>query len=292
MKTLKNQIIIFTLITLFSTYIMGYFVWKQGGLGSTLSLFQMYIPALVVLLLYKFYIKKPIFKKGDLGLNFKGLKYWIIVPLLITLLSLLTYGISYFFNPEMFDSKANIISGLETKGLYFESITLGMIIIVFLNGIIGSILNIPMFIGEELGWRGFLTPRLIKIFNPSKAFLISAIIWALWHAVMIIQGLNYPSVHPALGILFMIIICVPLGIINQYFYFKSKSIIVAALAHAALNKSVMTASFLLNGESYDTVLYGPTGIVGLLVFGITATLLYAKIDWKKENILTNKNIES
>ena len=282
MKSIKSQIIWFTIISLFITYSFGLVVWANGGLGSILGLLQMYIPALVTISIY-IYLKKPIFKNGDLGLNFKGLKYWIIVPLFLTVLSLTTYGISYLFNPEMFETKLNIIEGLKSKGLYFGSILGGIAILILINGFIGSILNIPMFIGEELGWRGYLTPRLLKLFNAPKAFLLSAVVWALWHAVMIMQGLNYPSIHPVLGILLMIVLCIPLGVINQYFYFKSRSIIVAALAHAALNKSVMTASFLLKNESYDTVLYGPTGIIGIVIFSIVAIILYKRMDWKKNN---------
>lgn len=291
MRSIKKQIVQFVLITLALTYILGYFVWKAGGLGSTVSIFQMYIPALVVIGLYAFVFKKSIFKNNDLGLNFKGVKYWMVVLLFITFLSLSSYGISYLFNPDMFETKEAIITGLKDKGLYFGNIIIGMAAVVLLNGIVGSIVNIPMFLGEEIGWRAFLTPRLLKLYAPPKAFIISAAIWGVWHAVMIMQGLNYPSVHPVLGTLFMIVLCFPLGIINQYFYFKSKSIIVAALAHAALNKSAMTASFLLNGESYNTVLYGPTGVVGLVIFSIAAVLLYHRIDWIKENTLSIPQID-
>jgi membrane protease YdiL (CAAX protease family) len=44
--------------------------------------------------------------------------------------------------------------------------------------IIGSIINIPMFIGEELGWHGFMTPRLIMLLNTKRAFLAGGVIWA------------------------------------------------------------------------------------------------------------------
>jgi hypothetical protein len=76
----------------------------------------------------------------------------------------------------------------------------------------------------------------------------------LWHAVMIAQWLNYPN-HFIAGIFMMILFPIPVGII-QYFYFKSKSIFVAALAHAALNKSVMSMSFIITKDHFNTFLYG------------------------------------
>jgi membrane protease YdiL (CAAX protease family) len=35
--------------------------------------------------------------------------------------------------------------------------------------------------GEELGWRGYLLPRLLEKFHPIKFSLLIGIIWACWH---------------------------------------------------------------------------------------------------------------
>lgn len=286
MKNYKKELIWFVAIVLPITYAIGLYIWDKGGLGNPLSLATMYVPALTVLGLYYFKFKKPIFKGGNLGFNFKGLKYWIIAPVLLAGLSFLSYAIGYFFNPTMFDTYANIKEGLADKGfLWADSVVLGLLAIAVLNSIIGSLLNIPMFIGEELGWRAFMTPRLLKLYTPPVAFLIGAAIWALWHAVMIAEGLNYPSLHPILGLFLMTVFCFPLGIIIQYLYAKSKSVFVAALAHAALNKSTMTMSFVFAKDSYDTSLYGPTGVIGIILFSIVAIYLYSKIDWVKTNTI-------
>lgn len=38
-------------------------------------------------------------------------------------------------------------------------------------------------------------------------------------------------------------------------------------------------SFLLKGDSYNTLLYGPTGIIGIAIFGLVAIYLYKKMNW-------------
>ncbi len=283
MDSTKKQLLWFIGICLPATYILGIYMLFNGGLANPIGMLAMYIPALTVIGLYIFKFKKPIFKKGDLGLNFKGLKYWIIAPLTLTGLSLLSYVVSYLFNPELFDTVENIRLALEKQGFYWGNIYIGFLAIILVNGLVGSFLNIPMFIGEELGWRAFMVPRLLKLYKPQIAFLIGAAVWAIWHSVMIVMGLNYPSVHPVWGNLLMIAFCIPVGIIFQYFYVKSKSVVVAALAHAGLNKSAMSMSFLLADDSYDTLLYGPTGVIGIVIFSIVAFILYRQVNWKKEN---------
>jgi membrane protease YdiL (CAAX protease family) len=35
--------------------------------------------------------------------------------------------------------------------------------------------------GEEIGWRGFLLPRLVSQFDFTVGCLLSGCIWAVWH---------------------------------------------------------------------------------------------------------------
>ena len=94
-------------------------------------------------------------------------------------------------------------------------------------------INVLFALGEELGWRGFLLPHLMP-FGQWKAILIGGIIWGVWHAPVIAQGLNYPG-YPILGIFMMIVFCILLGTIFSWLYLNTKSPWVAALAHGSIN---------------------------------------------------------
>ena len=62
-------------------------------------------------------------------------------------------------------------------------------------------------LGEELGWRGFLLPRLIRCgMGQWTALVVSGTIWGIWRAPLVLQGLNYPD-HPRLGVLMMTAFC-------------------------------------------------------------------------------------
>jgi membrane protease YdiL (CAAX protease family) len=43
-------------------------------------------------------------------------------------------------------------------------------------------------LGEEIGWRGYLFPRLRERFSFATSALISGVIWSVWHFAVIVQG--------------------------------------------------------------------------------------------------------
>lgn len=45
----------------------------------------------------------------------------------------------------------------------------------------GHVLLDPGALGEELGWRGFMLPRLLEMTDARAAALILGVIWAVWH---------------------------------------------------------------------------------------------------------------
>jgi len=290
MHEIKKELYWYLLITLPVSYGLALVLGQAGVIENQLSRISMYVPALVVILLYWLKFKKPVFRKNDLGFYFTGWKYWFIAPIVITSLCIFSYLISYLINPALFLSQHTIEDKLSQKGLLLGNVYLGITVVFLLNGILGSLLNIVMFLGEELGWRGFMVPRLLLLFKPATAFLFGGAIWAVWHLVLITKGLNYPG-HTVTGTLMMIMMCIPLGVIIQYFYYCSKSIFVAALSHAALNKSAMSMSFVLNDSHYNTFLYGPTGVVGILLFWLVAIYLYRKVNWKLIRSVENQENE-
>jgi membrane protease YdiL (CAAX protease family) len=97
----------------------------------------------------------------------------------------------------------------------------------------GPVVNVLFTLGEEIGWRGFLLPRLLP-FGKWPAILISGAIWGFWHAPAVVQGLNYPG-QPILGIPMMIGFCILSGAFLSWLYLSTRSSWVAALAHGAMN---------------------------------------------------------
>lgn len=45
----------------------------------------------------------------------------------------------------------------------------------------GHLLTDPGALGEELGWRGFVLPRLLELMDARMAALLIGVVWAVWH---------------------------------------------------------------------------------------------------------------
>lgn len=140
---------------------------------------------------------------------------------------------------------------------------------------IAPVLNAIPTLGEELGWRGYLLPRLLPL-GQWPALLISGAIWGLWHAPVILMGYNYPQ-HPQLGVLIMIGFCMVWGILFGWLRLSTGSVWPAMLAHGAMNGIARITVLLLQaGTSYDSALAGATGlsawILPALLIGLLAWL--------------------
>lgn len=74
----------------------------------------------------------------------------------------------------------------ESLGLQSLSPALGFIATVLIIGTIGMVQSLSTGLGEEIGWRGFLTPRLTAMSGFIVATLITGVIWSSWHIPMLV----------------------------------------------------------------------------------------------------------
>ena len=187
---------------------------------------------------------------------------WLLFPILTIVSSVMTLLLGI----GKFDSNFTMINEMLPA-----SETLNPILIVALQ--IGAALTIaPLFnslfaMGEELGWRGFLLPKLLPL-GQWKAIIISNIIWGLWHAPAIVQGLNYPG-YPIVGIFMMVVFTLLLGTIFSWLYLNTRSTWTSALAHGSVNAIAgLPILFLIPGfnMALGGTLASVAGWIGLLIF--------------------------
>ncbi|WP_017592843.1 CPBP family intramembrane glutamic endopeptidase [Nocardiopsis potens] len=102
---------------------------------------------------------------------------------------------------------------------------------------LGLLAGLPMFLGEELGWRGYLLPALMPL-GTWPALLVHGAVWGVWHAPVILLGYNFGRTDLA-GVGLMTVWCVLFGLVLGLLRLASGSVWPAVLCHGALNSSTM-----------------------------------------------------
>jgi membrane protease YdiL (CAAX protease family) len=82
--------------------------------------------------------------------------------------------------------------------------------------------------GEEIGWRGFALPHLMKRYNPLVASLILGLIWGIFHMPLYLH-------EPVMAVLELALIGAVSVILAWLFLGSRGSLVLCTLFHAGLN---------------------------------------------------------
>ena len=209
--------------------------------------------------------------------------------------------IYFLVMPEKFDINCgSMVQTIEAYGIVADAEGKIQGIPVSILGIVqlieavtfAPLINTFVAVGEEAGWRGYMTPIMSKWLGKGPALLLSGIIWGIWHAPVIISaGYEYGRGYvgePVLGVLMMCVFATAMGIILSYFYEKSGSIWIPSLMHGAINAVAGLPLYYMK-EMPQHYLLGPTpaGMIGgipLFVLGIVLFVKMCKEEAVKEEV--------
>lgn len=297
----KKRIIIFILLTFIIAWIIFSLIPLCGlnygeGITSTIILAAaMFAPSISNILTRL--ITKEGFKNMYLHPHFKGhWKDYILLFFGPTLLLFISGAVYFLIFPKMFDPELIIFKKLAVTSGMKESFAVTILIISIAQvTFLGPIINLIPTLGEELGWRGYLLPKLREFISDRSALIITGIIWGLWHIPVIVMGHNYGKDYigyPWLGILAMTVFCVELGMIEGYISMKLKSAIPAAMIHSTVNAGAALPLYLIK-DGYNTLI-GPsiTGLLGGLPFLLLAGILFIKVSKNQKTKMRSDKISA
>jgi membrane protease YdiL (CAAX protease family) len=276
---LRRELTWFIAITFIATYAIAGLAAARGGLGAFPAIpLAMLTPMLTALGVQRFIAKRPIIGENGLGFRWGSTRYWLAAPAVMILLWAVVFGVSYFVHPAAYanwDAITANVRHLKNVPGSGQSAVGTLVSAYALTIFVAPLLNLPIFLGEEVGWRGFMTPRLVALFGR-RGLLVSGVVWALWHTPFIFLGLDYPT-HPMVGHLLWIPFCICFGIILQTLYVRSGSIFPVALAHGITNQvCALTLGIVLVDAQYSDLLDGPAGVVALVILVIPAVYCYRR----------------
>jgi len=171
---------------------------------------------------------------GDLGWKWPGSGYalqsWYIPLLYATMayVTVWTFGLGAIPNHEF-------MSGLVTRMGLHISPAAATLLYVLIGGSFGLVRGLSSALGEEIGWRGFLVPKLFSKIGFTRTALVSGVVWSVWHYPLLIWG-DYNNGTPAwYGLLCFTVMVVSISFVFAWFRLKSGSLWTGALLHASHN---------------------------------------------------------
>lgn len=240
---------------IFFAYILSGNIWAADGEISTMDQFVclgMLCPALAALLT-RYVTREGFAVTGKnsmlLGISFKDKKwlYFVLAMFLPWLYIELGNALTLIISPNAFDiSKPELLELADNERaiIYIQPIA------AIVSGMVASFAAF----GEESGWRGYMMPKMIKLWGVRKAVIIGGILWGIWHWPLTYVGHNFGTGYfgyPYTGFVAMCVMCVFMGILLTYVTCKSGSIWPAVILHAVNNASPSVLQIFINYEKVD-----------------------------------------
>jgi membrane protease YdiL (CAAX protease family) len=147
-----------------------------------------------------------------------------------------------------------------------------------LIGTTGMVSSVAHALGEEIGWRGFLAPRLVARSGFTRGAILTGLIWASWHLPILLFA-DYNSGTPwwfALPCFFLMV--VNISVMSTWLRLKTGSVWPSAILHASHNLFI---------QAFFTPLTTAKGSVTAYVideFGVAVpavTLVFAIYFWTR-----------
>lgn len=242
--------------------VQWYIVATIGSLPESAAAFLPWIPGGAALLCAHYFGHS----RRDLGISGAGQIYWILaytVPAAAALLVLIVtvmIGIGHFS-----------FSGIRTVGRMIFVPTFGVF------------LSLLAAIGQEIGWRGFLLPRIQQAQIPAP-YLFVGLIAAAWNWPLLVFGAQAATRLPVLTLFLYTLTTASFAIFLGWLRDRSRSVFVPALAVATHFTWLhdLTPS-IYKGGPLDLYFGGDAGFLLAILYVLLAWAVTVHADhWVKE----------
>jgi membrane protease YdiL (CAAX protease family) len=192
-----------------------------GVLGDAVLFLSMLTPIIAVLIMLLVVTPDGYTRAGwaGLGLHRSGSQAWafaILVPLPVLLFS---YSIAWSTGVARLVTPSNFVLSPD----------------YILNLLAGLGIGLIFTLGEEIGWRGYLLPRLLPL-GSRKAMLLSGFLHGVFHLPLILLTSFYHGEGNRIIIIPLFLLTLTIaGVAYGYLRLSTNSVWPAALTHLAFN---------------------------------------------------------
>jgi len=245
-----KAVIIFLVITFLLSSICYYIRIEGKDAAAGMTSILMWCPALAAFLV------KGIFFRKEKVLGWNGCKgtylaagVWIPAVYLFV-----SYGAYWIFLPSSFTGKIGTTS-------------IPTLLLLIPSALITAA-------GEEIGWRGFLLPKVAQIWNVKVAVILCGIIWSVWHMPLMIAGLYESGTVLWYQLLSFTLQTIVMTAILAYLRLNSKSVWPAIVLHGAHNYIDQLICGPLTHAHMQAYFVGETGFLTAIVMIIVTCFVW------------------
>ena len=148
---------------------------------------------------------------------------------------------------------------------------------------VGALSGLTWALGEELGWRGFVVPRLMPRFGFAGTSVAIGLFWAAWHFPNLIWGDYNAGTNPVFAASCFTITCVAMSFVMTWLRIATQSVWPCAVLHASHNLLIQAILDPLTANVERVRLFTTEFGVGLAVTICVAALFY----WRRRAHLDN-----
>jgi membrane protease YdiL (CAAX protease family) len=224
-------------------------------------------------------------------------RFWLAAWFLPLLAAVVGGVIFYLLFPQSFDSDLGEVRKLTASLPSVATINPWLILMsIAIQGVLIAVpINSVASLGEELGWRAYLLPKLIERFagiehasasaeeaapvslprlvGARRMALLVGLIHGVWHWPLFFLStkLDSGSAFP-FPLVYLVFTC-SLSVLLSWVTLSSGSVWPAAVGHGAVNATSALTGYLLKGPALSMLGPAPTGFIGGLGYLTLALVL-------------------
>ena len=165
-----------------------------------------------------------------------GFQWYLVVLFSVAVIAYLAIGFGMLFGisvPEL-----SLPDGLPHDAI------IGFLPIIFLVNIF---LGGPL--AEDIGWRGYILPKMRERMSALNASLIIGVVWAIWHLPFFIFP-SWRSIVAGTPFVWFLLLTTGWSVLFAWVYVNTESALMPVLFHAAINTTLGTLGVLgqANGD--------------------------------------------
>jgi membrane protease YdiL (CAAX protease family) len=247
----RHPILVFLVLVFGFSLPFYYLLNVAGGRGEGMRLYVtglMWCPALAAWLA----CRGGGISLASLGWTWPGPRVQGIAYLIPLAYGLTVYALAWSTGLGAFAPADYAAYAGKTLGLADLSPGFHLALMIALQASVGFVLSCATALGEEIGWRGFLAPRLLARFGFGGGSLAIGLVWALWHFPVLFLA-NYGGETPrAFAMGCFTISLVGMSFVYSWFRLRSGSLWPAVFLHASHNVFITPVLSMLTADTGHT----------------------------------------